>query len=113
MREPTHSMGDWRIDRPGLTKRERGIPLPFLQRLIGQHGLEVVAATRFFFTGTSAAARVLRLPPTRADRRCFELDRFLSRAFGWHYAYHLDSWWKKFQPLCVFYTLRKTADTVG
>ena len=27
LREPTHSMGDWRRPRRGLTKRERGIPL--------------------------------------------------------------------------------------
>ena len=107
LREPTHSMGDWRTDRPGLTPRERGIPLPFLENLIAQHQLEAVARTRFFFMGTDLAARILRLRRTLADSRFFALDRGLSRLFAWRYFYHVDALWKKFQPVAVFYVLRK------
>jgi len=61
IREPIVSMGDWRQPRPGLTKRERGIPLPFLIRAIEDAGLEIRRMTRCVFPLTSRIGRMARV----------------------------------------------------
>src|SRR5712691_9854665 len=42
VREPVISMGDWRLPRKGLTKRERGIPLHLLQEMITRAGFHII-----------------------------------------------------------------------
>jgi SAM-dependent methyltransferase len=42
LREPIHSMGDWRGPRRGLTKNERGIPIRLLRAIIARAGLTIV-----------------------------------------------------------------------
>jgi SAM-dependent methyltransferase len=42
LREPVISMGDWRYDRgPGLTKRERGIPLNIMVNILHDAGFKI------------------------------------------------------------------------
>jgi len=41
VREPIVSMGDWTKPRPGLTKRERGIPIKIFHEIISKTGFEV------------------------------------------------------------------------
>ena len=43
LREPVISMGDWRLPRRGLTRRERGIPLPLFRRLLRETGFELAS----------------------------------------------------------------------
>jgi 2-polyprenyl-3-methyl-5-hydroxy-6-metoxy-1,4-benzoquinol methylase len=43
LREPIVSMGDWREERHGLTKNERGIPIKAFKQIILQNNLEILA----------------------------------------------------------------------
>jgi SAM-dependent methyltransferase len=42
LREPIHSMGDWRQPRRGLTKNERGIPIRWLHETLTESGLRIL-----------------------------------------------------------------------
>ena len=59
LREPTHSMGDWRAPRRGLTKRERGIPLPIFRKIISAAGFTVEKETPCMFSLTSRLSPLL------------------------------------------------------
>ena len=41
LHEPVTSMGDWRKPRRGLTKRERGIPLELLDKIVQKQGFKI------------------------------------------------------------------------
>lgn len=49
IREPIVSMGDWRRERAGLTKRERGLPLPIFRAIVRSAGFTIVKETRCIF----------------------------------------------------------------
>lgn len=109
LREPTHWMGDSSSPRPGLTMRERGLPVRFLEDRFKAEGLEIRYRKRFFFRGSSRVAGLLGIPPTFSDSRFVALDRVLSFFFAWNYADEPRRWYDRFQPLAVFYVLEKPA----
>ena len=108
LREPTHSMGDWRHPRQGLTKRERGIPLPVFRQLIRDAGLTVVQETRCMFSLTS---RLQRLSTRRiwSLRMLVAADALMCRLPVWPAAYHATHWLQKIRPTAVAYVLRRDA----
>lgn len=115
VREPIISMGDWRESRPGLTKRERGIPLPLLTNIVNGTGLSIehrslcaFPVTQRLFNGLRA--RTLdgifnRMGPTL-------LDAALCRLFAWNTHYHPRTLLQKLCPHSVFFVLRKPHDAV-
>ncbi|MGO9127655.1 MAG: class I SAM-dependent methyltransferase [Terriglobales bacterium] len=105
LREPVVSMGNWNHPRPGLTKRERGIPPAHLARLIEDTGLRVIRQARCCFS----LSRHLRYLG-----KGLPFDRRWSVAFDsavcklpWPSTYHATHWWQKFRATSAFYVLHK------
>ena len=110
LREPTHSMGDWRSPRRGLTSRERGIPLQLFRRIIADAGFEVIRETRCMFSLTSRLSRVLSRSVWTYPL-VVGLDGFLCRLGIWPSAYHARAVWQKLRPTAVAYVLRRPPRT--
>ena len=112
IREPTLSMGDWRQPRRGLTKRERGIPLPIFRRLIEQAGFEVVRETRCMFSLTSRLSHFLQRP-VWTYKFIAALDAQVCKLPFWPGDYHATNFLQKFRPTAVAYVLRRPLTTSG
>lgn len=108
-REPIHSMGDWRRPRPGLTARERGIPLEYFRKKIPAWGLEVVRESLFFTMTSFLTRKTARLlpRPLYTYRSYLRMDRWLSRLLRDQVIYHPRSRWQRIAPSEVFYVLTK------
>jgi len=106
VREPVISMGDWSEPRPGLTPRERGIPIQHLRRAAEQSGFDIREQTWCCFSLTSHVARVFGIEAY--DRlNWVRVDLLLSRLFRWNYRYHAFNKWQKIRPTSVFLVLHK------
>jgi SAM-dependent methyltransferase len=118
LREPITSMGDWRKHRPHLTKRERGIPLQILERIVWDSGLTTIKRS---FCGFNYSVRLFS-PFCKDVYNCFTatlLDAVLSAIFAWNVRYHcfhdlawnLRHQWRdtiqSFFPTSVYLVLRK------
>src|SRR5258708_34658276 len=101
-REPVISMGDWRRSRKGLTKRERGIPLAILRRMMETSGLEIVQERPCMFPVT-ARFRYLMRSPVYNSQFCVRLDEWVSRLSLWPERYHPAHWYHKLRPSAVFF----------
>jgi SAM-dependent methyltransferase len=105
VRDPIVSMGDWSRNRPGLTKRERGIPLHHFRRMIAENGLQVVREAKCYFSLSRQLGRVgSGLPFNRSWS--VVLDALLC-CLPWRMTYHAVHPWQKLRPTSVFYVLRK------
>lgn len=100
LREPVVSMGDWRLRRPGLTLRERGIPLGLFRRIWARARLHVVSETLCAFPLTARLAPLFGRHPY-LDPRGVSLDAWLSRLFAWNLRYHRRSALEKLCPTSV------------
>jgi SAM-dependent methyltransferase len=117
LREPVISMGDWSATRPGLTKRERGIPVKLLEVALSNARLEVVHKSLCQFPLTRRLARVRPIPGTRRmacegdgaynSRYLCWLDAMMCRLFAWNLKYHGRTALQKLRPTSVFYVLQK------
>ncbi len=106
IREPLHSMGDWRHPRAGLTKRERGIPYSFFEDRIRKAGFTVVKRSFCVFSPLSKLLSKLGLPTYSSPRAMF-FDDVFSRMFSWNRCYHRTHILHRFGPASVFYVLTK------
>lgn len=106
VREPIISMGDWRKPRRGLTKRERGIPLPILRNMAEDAGFKILNESKCMFSLTSRLRHVLR-GPVYNNRLAVALDDFLCRFPYWADAYHARSAWQKLRASSIFLVLIK------
>ncbi len=105
-REPIVSMGDWRRSRFGLTKNERGIPLPILRNLLKDAGFEVVREGVCVFPPLTRLCKFI-CPDVYNSRLITLIDAVLCRLFACNVNYHPRVWWQKIRPTSVFYVLRK------
>lgn len=106
IREPIVSMGDWRQQRRGLTKQERGIPLGIFRTILRNAGFAVrreslcvfplVPRLRFLF-----GEHVYNSPVAVI------LDDILSRCFGWNDTYHPTRFVEKLRPSAAMYVIEK------
>jgi len=92
-------MGDWTRERRNLTKRERGIPVSLLKRMILNENLKIVYVKKVIFPIT----RRISLN----NRFMVLLDSLLSTLFSWNYHYHPRNIFQKLQPSSIFFILRK------
>lgn len=109
MREPISSMGDWRKKRRGLTKRERGLPIEYLDRVLPQLGFIILQERFCMFPLTSRLARILREPCPFNNKKLVLLDAVLSGLFKFNLHYHRDKMWKKIAPGSIFLVAQKKA----
>jgi SAM-dependent methyltransferase len=106
VREPIISMGDWRRPRTGLTKRERGIPLPVLRDFVEQSGFKVVRERKCMFSLTSRLKYVVS-GSVFNNAAVVALDALLSVLPVWPKKYHARNALQKLRPTAVFYVLQK------
>jgi len=106
VREPVISMGDWRRPRKGLTKRERGIPMPLLREMITRAGFRVLRERPYLFPMTRRLNYVLRSPVFNS--RFWTLaDAMISRIPVWSKRYHPARWIQKLRPSGAFFVLQR------
>lgn len=106
LREPIVSMGDWRKPRPGLTRRERGIPRDVLRAIWRSAGLAPVHEALCAFPVTERLRRLFGRHPY-LDPRAVALDAWLSRLFAWNLRYHRRTRLEKLCPTALYAVLRK------
>ena len=106
LREPIHSMGDWRYPRPGLTKRERGIPPRMLDAMLAAAELEVMHRAYCLFALLARVSHAIGIEPY-AGRAGALLDHALSSAFAWNAAYDRRSPFRKIAPGAIFVVATK------
>ena len=110
VREPNHSMGNWDRPRRGLTRRERGIPLPIMRKIVADAGLQIVRQRRCMY---SLTARLQSLLPKEQlvynTRWITALDDYLCNLPVWSGQYHATSLIQRFRPWAVFLVLKKSS----
>lgn len=106
VREPVVSMGDWRRPRPGLTPRERGIPLALFRESIRRAGFTIVRERKCIFAPLAALIRLSRRQLLNS-RLVVWMDEWICRIPVWPSQYHTTKTWKKFRPHAVYYVLRR------
>ena len=108
IREPIVSMGDWNKPRPGLTKRERGIPLPLFREFISKANLTIFSERLTTFGPLLSICRRLRVH-AYDSALITRLDFLLARLFTFNYSYHSESFVGRLRPTAVYYVLKKAS----
>jgi len=106
LREPVVSMGDWRHPRPGLTKRERGIPLGVLRHMLAEAGFHVVHEAPCVFPLVPKLWHVFGREAFNSNLGTW-LDSVLSRMLRPNLRYHANTFAKKFRPVAVYCVLSR------
>lgn len=106
IREPIVSMGDWTRPRPGLTKRERGIPIDIFHRIIGDSGFRIRHKALCIFPPLPRLAAKLNIGVYR-NYGLTALDALLCRIFSRNLTYHRTGIWSKFGPSSAYFVLEK------
>jgi len=109
LREPVVNMGDWRKPRPGLTRRERGIPRAIMRDAIRSAGLDVVSEKPCDFPPLLRLAKGVRLPEFFNSVALTRLDAFASGLFSWNIRYNRTRRIHKFAPASVSWVCSKPA----
>lgn len=106
IREPVVSMGDWRVPRPGLTSRERGLPIHFFRDVLEDSGFKVQRLGWCVFPPV----------PQLGDRlgvRAFNhrwvtwIDAVVCAALAGNLRYHATRTLHRFRPNAAYFLLRK------
>jgi SAM-dependent methyltransferase len=106
LNEPTTSMGDWREKRPGLTPRERGIPIELLRMFLIKGGFEVLNEDRCMFAPLVKASTLFWR--NAYNSRAFTvIDWLFSNLPVWTNRYYSEKFVHKVRPVSVFFILRK------
>lgn len=108
VREPCVSMGDWRQPRPGLTRRERGIPAHLLQRAARDAGLHVVHSAPCDFPVVARLGELMRRQVYNSGWGT-RVDYWLSLAFAWNRTYHATTRLQRLRPASSFLVVQKPA----
>jgi SAM-dependent methyltransferase len=106
IREPTISMGDWRVPRRGLTRRERGIPLGILRDAIRSAGLEVYRERKCMFSLTPRIFRPF-VRDVYNSRVVVQIDQLFGLWPFWSTKYHATNVLEKFRFSSVFIIAHK------
>ncbi len=106
LREPVVSMGDWRKKRANLTKRERGIPLDLLRKILKSNNFEIITENKCVFPFIPMLGNILGIQVYNSRLLVF-LDKFASKLFSWNNVYHPKNNMQKIRPGSVFFVLRK------
>jgi SAM-dependent methyltransferase len=109
LREPIVSMGDWRKQRRGLTKNERGIPISFFEKEFVKYSIEIISK-EYCFTATSFMQRYagfLFKRPIYSYKIYVIFDKLISRILKKNVRYHATKIINKISPKSIFYVIKK------
>jgi 2-polyprenyl-3-methyl-5-hydroxy-6-metoxy-1,4-benzoquinol methylase len=106
LREPSSSMGDWRLPRRGMTKNERGIAWRWMVSSAEHLGLEVVRVAHCEFGPLARLLASLKINP-HSNMPIVMFDALVSRLFKSNNRYWRQGIVQKIAPCSVFYVLRK------
>ena len=106
IREPIVSMGDWTKPRPGLTKRERGIPFELFNNIISESGFRIKKKSFCIFP---VIPRIVNKFGGAAYNSLFFTlsDDLMCRIFSWNKKYHRTKIYQKFGPTSAYFVLEK------
>lgn len=107
LREPIVSMGDWRKPRRGLTKHERGLPLPWLDNVLAAEGFTTVRRRYCMSPAALALGKLLRRPFN--NPAVVMLDWLVATGLSPNYHYWRDTPRKKFAPSSIFVIAERVA----
>jgi len=109
LREPIISMGDWRNERLGLTKNERGIPVSFFDNEFSKYPIQIVSK-QTCFTATSflqlIIGKYLKRPLYSYGLYLF-FDKYISNLLQNKVIYHATKKIERIAPSSVFYVVQK------
>ncbi len=108
-REPIISMGDWRENRVGVTKNERGIPVKCFDEIFNQLNVSVESKS-YCMTINSAFERTIGLflkRPTISYRWFVVFDKFISNLLKFNVKYYAKIKIRKIAPQSIFYVIKK------
>lgn len=109
VREPIISMGDWRHERKGLTKNERGIPVNVFKRIIEENNFDVISEN-YCFTLTTTINKIFGRflkHPIYYYRPYLILDKIISNLLKNNVKYFTHNKFNKIYPQNVFFVLKK------
>lgn len=98
IREPIISMGDFRQNRVGLTKRERGIPEHLMQDFITKAGMDIVHRSYCTFNPFVSLFHKMGLWVPFNYRIITVIDWLLSELTAFNSRYWRPKLWQKFAP---------------
>jgi SAM-dependent methyltransferase len=101
-REPITSMGDWTQARYGLTRNERGLPLPWLHDRLDRIGFDIVREAPCMTNALAKIARRVVPGHLYARRGYVALDAAVSRMLAFNISYHRTAFLKRIAPSNVF-----------
>ena len=101
-REPITSMGDWTQARYGLTRNERGLPLPWLHDRLDRIGFDIVREAPCMTNALAKIARRVVPGHLYAHRGYVALDAAVSRMLAFNISYHRTAFLKRIAPSNVF-----------
>lgn len=106
IREPIVSMGDWRHPRPGLTKRERGLPVKPFAKILETSGLEIC---RRGYCGFRLIPKLGDMVKVRVYNHAalVWIDAAVCRLLSWNAHYHATKPWHKFRPESAYFVVQK------
>lgn len=107
VREPISSMGDWRKARPGLTRRERGIPVALFDDIVDSCGFEVQRKKLCTFPLFTKLARIPGFRSPYNSRVVVALDELVCNVIPWRLVYFRSTVVERLAPGAVHYILRK------
>ena len=106
IREPIVSMGDWRSPRPGLTKRERGLPLQVFKGIVGKSGLEQIHLGLCVFRPIPKIGDMFKFRVYNVMALTI-LDSLICNLLRRNIHYHPSKAWHKFRPQSAYFVLQK------
>jgi SAM-dependent methyltransferase len=106
IREPIVSMGDWRSQRPGLTKHERGIPLDYFRALLLRAGLQIQSERLCVFPIIPRLSNKIGISAFNS-KLLTRIDAGLSNLTARNITYHRTTPIKKLAPSSAYFVLSK------
>lgn len=98
IREPVTSMGDWRLPRRGLTKRERGLPRDYIAEACLRIGLHLYRQRIVGFAPLISLMNKVKCSQPWNNRIFVWVDSMLSRLTEWNWTYHRTTILSRFAP---------------
>ena len=108
LKEPVTSMGDWQVNRDGLTVNERGIPPALLEKIIIDAGIKIVHR-HYFNSMTSFLIRISNKNAFFNTKIYHIIDKYLSYFLKFNMHYHPHNKLQRICPQVVFYVLKKNS----